>query len=119
MNRPFGLSPGWRPGWRSGWRLSWLFNRRVGLALLKGLLVGIVLAAILAGLRLGSVEDWQRWMSDYAGVFLIWRLLLYVFIAWAWFCLRRCLRQYERWRYMEIAVVISFALLEASQGLRG
>ncbi|GHU20125.1 hypothetical protein FACS189475_08500 [Betaproteobacteria bacterium] len=110
MNRLFGLSPGWRPEWR----LSWFFNR-VGLALLKGLLVGIAVAMIIGGLRLGSVEDWQHWMSDYAGVFLIWRLLLYVFIAWGWFCLRHRLRQYERWRYMEIAVVISFVLLEASQ----
>jgi sulfite exporter TauE/SafE len=106
--------------------LSWLFNRRVVLALSKGMLVGVVLAAIMASLRVGSVEDWQRWMTEYAGVFLVWRLLLYVFIARSWFCLRRRLRQYERlpeahqrWRCMEIAVVISIVLLEASQLLRG
>jgi hypothetical protein len=111
MNRPFGLYP--------GWRLSWLFNRRVGLALFKGLLAGLAVAMIIGGLRLGSVEDWQHWMSDYAAVFLIWRLLLYILITWAWFCLRRRLRQYhQRWRYMEIAVVTAIALLEVSQGLQ-
>jgi hypothetical protein len=111
-------------------RLPWLFNRRVGLALskglLKGLLVGIALAAILAGLRLGRIEDWQRWMADYAGLFLVWRLFLYAVIVWGGFCLCRRLRQYERspearqrWRYMKVAVVISLVLLEASQRLRG
>ena len=105
--------------------LPWLFNRRVGLALLKGLLAGLAVAMIIACLRLGSVEDWQRWMSGHAGLFLVWRLLLYAFIAWSWFCLRHRLRQYEpspeahqRWRRAEIAVVVSIVLLEVSQGLR-
>ncbi|MBV6791644.1 hypothetical protein [Xanthomonas euvesicatoria] len=111
------MSAGW-------WRLRWLFNRRVGLGLLWTF--GLLLAALVAnavGIKLaGSIEAWQQWMRDHAGVFLVWRLLLYATTAWGWLWMRRRLHAREpegtagqRLLRVEIGAVVALVALEASQ----
>ena len=73
---------------------QWIINRRLGLALWKGFLVGLAVAMTLAGLRHARIADWQGFLHEYAGLFLVWRLALYGVIVWGW--LRVCrLRQSE------------------------
>jgi hypothetical protein len=104
------------------WRWPRFLPRRLALALLKGFLVGLAVTMLLAGLMHGSVTDWRRFVAEHSGLFLAWRLLLYGAIFWGWLQVRR-LRQHEpeartRRRRMEIAVVATFVLLEASQWLQ-
>jgi hypothetical protein len=101
---------------------QWLFNRCLGLALLKGFLLGLAVTMILAGLRRASIADWQGFLDEYAGLFLVWRLALYGVIVWGWLRLRQ---RYEpapesrqRWLRTEIAVVGTFVLLEVGQLLQ-
>ena len=105
------------------WRRPWLFNRRVGLALLWTALLLIAAVAInAAGIRMaGSINGWQRWMDAHAGVFLVWRLLLYGVTVWGWLWMRRRLRVREpdgvagqRLLRVEIAAVVAVVALEAS-----
>ncbi|MDR0577985.1 MAG: hypothetical protein LBI87_10740 [Candidatus Accumulibacter sp.] len=104
----------------------WGGSRRLSLVLLKGLLVGLTVAALLSVLRFENVEDWQRWLTEYAGLFLVWRLLLYALIVWGWIGIRRRLMVWDgdetetrrrRWR-VEIASVLVVVLLEVSQWLQ-
>ncbi|HRP35837.1 MAG TPA: hypothetical protein PLI48_08150 [Gammaproteobacteria bacterium] len=106
-----------------GWRLPWLFNRRVGLALLWTALLLIAAVAInAAGIRMaGSIDDWQRWMDAHAGVFLVWRLLLYGVTVWGWLWMRTRLRAREpdrvagqRLLRVEMAAIVTVLALEAS-----
>jgi hypothetical protein len=110
---------------RLAWvRLSWLFNRRVGAALLWTLLaIGMAVAVNLAGIHaLGGIEGWERWLRAHTGHFFIWRLILYAATIYGWRWMRRRLRQREpdaeghrRLRRLEIAAVLAFVALEASQ----
>ncbi len=111
------MSAGW-------WRLRWLFNRRVGRALLWMLgLLAVAIAANVVGIRLaGSLEGWQRWMIDNAGLFFVWRVLLYAGTVRGWLWMRRRLRAREpeggsqqRLLRVEIAAVLAVIALEASQ----
>ncbi|MBO9333146.1 hypothetical protein C1I89_32920 [Achromobacter pulmonis] len=106
------------------WHLRWLFNRRVGLALLWtfGLLVAALIANVVGIKLAGSAEAWQRWMSDHAGAFLAWRLLLYAATAWGWLWMRRRLHAREpagaarqRLLRVEIGAVLALVALEVSQ----
>ncbi|AMR77728.1 MULTISPECIES: hypothetical protein [Betaproteobacteria] len=110
------MSAGW-------WRLRWLFNRRVGLALLWTVPLLIAAVAVnMLGIRIaGGIEGWQRWMDAHAGVFLVWRLLLYGVTVWGWLWMRRRLRVREpdavagqRLLRVEIAAVVAVVALEAS-----
>ncbi|MBX6317211.1 MULTISPECIES: hypothetical protein [Pseudomonadota] len=111
------MSAGW-------WRLRWLFNRRVGRTLLwaSGLLI-LAIVANVVGIRLaGSIEGWQRWMADHAGLFFVWRAVLYAGTVWGWLWMRRRLRAREpeggaqqRLLRVEIAAVLAVIALEASQ----
>jgi hypothetical protein len=108
------------PAWL---RMRRLFNRRVGYALLWAvLLLAVAIAVNLIGIRaLGSIESWERWMSDHASYFLAWRLLLYAGIAygWRWMHKRVIAREpgaesRKRLIRVEIAGVAALAVLEGS-----
>ena len=102
-----------------------IFNRRLGLALLKGVLLGLAVAMILDSLHNASIEDWQGFVAEHAGLFLVWRLALYGLIAWGGWRVRLRPSKFEsspefrqRWRRIGIAVIGTIALLEASQLLQ-
>jgi len=101
----------------------WLLNRNVGKALLwTVLLLALAVAANILGIYLlGSIDDWQHWLSAAAGYFLVWRLCLYVATIYGWRWMRRRLLTREagadarkRQVRSEIAAVIAVAALEIS-----
>ena len=118
----------------TGWnwlRPTWLLNRRVASGLLRTLLWVLLVACVAVGVNIagihvvGSVDGWQRWLKANRGYFFAWRLLLYAATAYGWRWMRRRLLEREhsaeshlRLRRVEIAAVITLALLEASQVLR-
>jgi len=59
-------------------RPCWLFNHNVGKALLwTVLLLALAVTANILGIYLlGSIDDWQIWLDDAAGIFFVWRLCL-------------------------------------------
>jgi len=100
-----------------------LFHRSVGKALLWTvlLLALTVVANVLGIYLLGSIDDWQRWLSAAAGYFLVWRLCLYAATIYGWRWMRRRLLAREsgseakrRLIRAEIAAVIAVAALEIS-----
>jgi hypothetical protein len=112
---------------RAWLRPVWLFNRRVGVALLSSLLVGgIAVAVNIAGIRIiGGIDGWEHWLRAHADHFLVWRLFLYAATAYGWWWMRGRLRQrepgteiHQRLLRVEIAAVVTLALLEGSQLLR-
>ncbi|MDR2452470.1 MAG: hypothetical protein LBE85_12060 [Candidatus Accumulibacter sp.] len=111
---------------RFQWHWPRFFPRRLGLALLKGFLLGLALGMILTGLRLFHTEDVRRFLDEYTGFFLAWRLLLYGLIAWGGWRVLRLQRSElraapelrQRWRRIAIAVLGTIALLEVSQLLQ-
>jgi len=101
----------------------WLLNRNVGKALLwTVLLLALAVAANVLGIYLlGSIDDWQRWLSAAAEYFLVWRLCLYVATIYGWRWMRRRLLAREagadarkRLIRAEVAAVIAVAALEIS-----
>lgn len=112
------------PSWL---RFRWLFNCRVGVALLwAAILVAAAVAANLAGIYLfGSIESWERWMTNRSGYFLLWRLCLYAATVCGWRWMRRRLLTREpgiesrrRLIRTEIAGVVAITALECSLLLR-
>jgi len=102
-------------------RPRWLFNRNIGKALLwTALLLALAVAANVLGIYLlGSIHDWQHWLSAAAGDFLVWRLCLYGATIYGWRWMRRRLLAREsgseakrRLIRAEIAAVIAVAALE-------
>jgi len=109
-------------------RPRWLFHRNIGKALLWAavLLVLAVAANILGIWLLGSIHDWQDWLSAAAGYFLVWRLCLSAATIYGWRWMRRCLLAREagddarkRLVRTEIAAVIAVAALEISLLMQG
>jgi len=101
----------------------WLFNHNIGKALLWTvlLLVLAVAANILGIYLLGSIDDWQRWLSAAAAYFFVWRLCLYAATIYGWRWMRRRLLAREsgseakrRLVRSEAAAVIAVAALEIS-----
>jgi len=101
----------------------WLLNRNIGKALLwTALLLALAVAANVLGIYLlGSIDDWQRWLSAAAEYFLVWRLCLYAATIYGWRWMRRRLLAREsgsearrRLIRAEIAAVIAVAALEIS-----
>jgi len=76
----------------------------------------------LFGIRLaGSVDRWQQWMSERAGFFFLWRLLLYTLTVYGWLWMRRRLLKrepdrtaHQRLLRMEVAAALSILALEIS-----
>jgi len=88
-------------------RPRWLFNRNIGKALLwTVLLLALAVAVNILGIwLLGSIHDWQHWLSAASGYFLVWRLCLYAVTGDD--ARKRLIRA-------EIAAVIAVAALEIS-----
>jgi hypothetical protein len=102
------------------------FSRRVGVVLVWCLaILGVAILVNVTGIRLvGSVAGWIGWLERHAGVFLIWRLVLYGVIALGWLWMRKRLLQREAaaetaWRLarIEAASLLVVALLESTQFL--
>lgn len=108
--------------------LAWLRSRRWFSRPAGQLIIWAVLLIVAAfvinviGIRLlGSVERWEHWMDDNAGLFLAWRLLLYAATAWGWIWMRKRLLAREpdatarqRLQRAEIAAVLAITALEVS-----
>ena len=99
------------------------FGRRIGSTLLwTVLLLATAIAINLIGIRLlGGIPDWERWLNEHAGHFLVWRMLLYAGTIWGWRWLHQCLLTREPGtdtrRHLlrtEIVAVLSLAALEIS-----
>jgi len=80
-----------------------------------------VAANILGIYLLGSIDDWQHWLSAAAGYFLVWRLCLYAATIYGWRWMRRRLLAREaggdarkRLIRAELAAVIAIVALEIS-----
>lgn len=113
------MSPAWL-------RPRWLFNRLMAKALLWAvLLLAAAVAAVAANIAgihsLGSVVDWERWLAEASGYFLLWRLCLYGATGYGWIWMRRRLLMREtgteaKHRIMraEIAGVAGIVALEVS-----
>lgn len=109
---------------RTTWlRPRWLFSRRAVKALLwTVVIVAAAVGANVAGIYLvGSVAEWERWLSAAAGYFLVWRLCLYGAIVYGWVWMRRRLLAREdgpqarrRLVRSEIAGVVAIVALETS-----
>lgn len=60
------------------------------MALLVFSLVVLAFVVTFAGIHLlGGIENWQQWLDDHAGHFLVWRLCLYAAILAVWPWVRR------------------------------
>ena len=78
---------------RASWlRPRWLLSRRAAKALLWAVvLVAAAVGANVVGIYLvGSVANWELWLTATAGYFLVWRPCLYRANAhgWGWVRLR-------------------------------
>ena len=112
----------------SSWlRPRWLFSRRAAKTLLwTAVLVAAAVGANIVGIFLvGSIDNWERWLTATAGYFLVWRLCLYGATAYGWVWMRRRLLAREAQRgadrqarrrllRSEIAGVAAIVALEAS-----
>jgi len=111
---------------------SWLFNRSVAMFLIG--LFGLIIIAFLVNMLgihvTGTVDNWQRYLSQNAPYFLMWRLALYSLIVagWLWVKQRIVAREYskdeqsntalkQRVLRIEIATVVAFLALETSNWL--
>jgi len=110
------------------WYPRWLLNRNVGKTLLWAvlLLVTAAIANVLGIWLLGSIDDWQHWLSAAAGYFLVWRLCLYAATVYGWLWMRRRLLAREsnpdakrRLLRAEIAGVVAVVVLETSLLMQG
>ena len=114
---------------RASWlRPRWLLNRRAAKALLwTVVLVAAAVGANIVGIFLvGSIDNWERWLTATAGYFLVWRLCLYGATAYGWVWMRRRLLAREddaqarrRLVRSEIAGVVAIVALEASLLMQG
>ena len=106
----------------------WLFSRRAAKALLWAVaLVAAAVGANIVGIFLvGSIDNWERWLTATAGYFLVWRLCLYGATVYGWVWMRRRLLAREedaqarrRLVRSEIAGVVAIVALEASLLMQG
>ena len=109
-----------RPSWL---RPRWLLSRRAAKALLWAVvLVAAAVGANVVGIYLvGSVANWELWLTATAGYFLVWRLCLYGATVYGWVWMRRRLLAHEdnvqarrRLIRAEVAGVVAIVALEAS-----
>lgn len=82
---------------KTDWHSLRLLCGRFGVALLwVGLMFGVAIIINVVGIAVvGDIEGWTRWLQDHSGYFLIWRLCLYGFTAYAWYRMRLRLQQRE------------------------
>lgn len=113
-------------------KIHWLFNRSIALFLVSVLvLMSVAFFINMLGIRAtGTVDNWQRYLTENSHYFLAWRIALYSVIVagWLWAKKRIIALEYtrnkqpstaltQRIRRIEIATVITFILLEVSNGL--
>ncbi|MEN2384125.1 hypothetical protein [Comamonas sp. A7-5] len=100
-----------------------LFNRRARRTLLWAVvLIAAAVSTNVVGIQLlGSLDGWQRWLSETSLYFFVWRLLVYVVTIGLWLRMRRRLLAHEtgtqarkRLIRAEIAGCLTLVLLEAS-----
>lgn len=97
--------------------------RRFARALLWTTVITMIAVAVnVVGIyAVGSVDGWNRWLTDQSPGFFAWRLLVYAMTGYGWWWLRRRVERREKssesfWRLRraEIAAVLSVGLLEIS-----
>lgn len=109
---------------KTHWHSLRLLCGRFGVALLwVGLMVGVAIVINFVGIAVvGDIEGWTRWLRDHSGYFLIWRLCLYGFTAYAWYRMRQRLQQRAgatepsvRLRLCEVMTVMAVLLFEINR----
>ncbi|RUS67404.1 hypothetical protein CUZ56_01349 [Saezia sanguinis] len=105
-------------------KLRWLLNKKIGWVLLwiVGALTLAVSANVLGVHLFGGVQNWQSWLNNNTGIFLLWRILLYTLTAcgWLWMhcrLLQREPEQVKRLLRVEICAVAAIVLLEITNWL--
>lgn len=105
----------------TAWARLRRLGRRTGTGLLwVALLLAVAVAANVFGIAmLGSLDGWQRWLAQASGLFLLWRLSLYVATAYGWRWMRRRVlarddSEQARRRLVrtEVAAVVAIVALE-------
>lgn len=95
-----------------------IYLRAFGIALLVVLLATVI---NLYGIHvLGGIEQWEQWRAETYWHFFVWRLVLYVGVARAWFWMRRRVLQREpnagpRLRRMELLAIATGLILEITR----
>ena len=72
------------------WLLNRLFNKYTGWTLLCFIALGCVALAVnIVGIRMiGDIDRWTQWVKEKAAFFLLWRLCLYMAVAYGWWWMR-------------------------------
>lgn len=100
-----------------------VFCRQTLITLLAILLVLVIAVGInLWGIRMaGDIQSWERWLSDRAPIFFIWRMMLYGIIVYGWLWMRKRVLLREpsvetrfRLRRIERCTAASILLLETT-----
>lgn len=68
-----------------------VFSRQVAVTIMWLFILGTVSFVVnTAGIRItGSVQNWTSWLNNHASYFLVWRILLYIVVAYGWYWMRQ------------------------------
>lgn len=97
------------------WLLNCLFNKYTGWTLLCFIALGCVAFAVnMLGIRMiGDIDHWTQWLKAKAVFFLLWRICLYVIIAYGWWWMRK--RVIQRLSQRVVQQVSQQVIPQASQ----
>lgn len=104
-------------------KMRWLFNKGTVKTLLCMVLLLLVAGVVnLAGIQIaGGIQVWTVWLKAHAGIFLVWRILLYVGVICGWLWMRKRILKREsskeakvRFIRIEITAVVALLVLETS-----
>ena len=87
------------------WLLNLMFNKYTGWTLLCFIALGCVALAVnIVGIRMiGDIDRWTQWLKEKAAFFLLWRLCLYITVAYGWWWMRERVIQRESQRVVQNA----------------